>query len=298
MKASSLKPQASSRKLHKSSDQHPVSRIDSHQHFWRYDPVRDAWITDAMNVIQRDFLPDDLAPVLMKNHIDGCVAVQADQSGTETKFLLELADQHNFIQGVVGWIDLRGDDLESNLEQYAVHKKLKGFRHIAQAEPDGFLLQDDFSRGIESLKNYGYTYEILVYHHQLPDALNFVKAHPDQAFVIDHLAKPAIHSQEIVNWTAYMKAMAQYPQVMCKLSGMVTEAHWQQWKKEDFTPYLETVLECFGPDRLMYGSDWPVCLLAATYEQQLGIVEAFISTLSETEKQQIMGGNAIRFYHL
>jgi L-fuconolactonase len=280
------------------SDQHPVSRIDSHQHFWKFDPVRDAWISDDMKVIQRDFLPGDLESHLKQNQFDGCVSVQADQSDTETHFLLELAQQHDFINGVVGWVDLQSPNLHAKLESLSRYQKLKGFRHIVQAEPDGFLHQPAFRQGIRLLKELNYTYDILIYPRQFEDAIAFVNANPDQSFVIDHLAKPLIREGEIHRWSRYMKELAQFPQVYCKLSGMVTEADWKNWRYDDFIPYMETTLAYFGAGRVMYGSDWPVCLVAATFDQQLGIVERFISTLSASEKKSIMGGNAIRFYNL
>jgi L-fuconolactonase len=281
-----------------SSIQDPVSRIDSHQHFWKYSQARDTWITDEMKVIQRDFFPEDLAPLLKKTNIDGCVTVQADQSDEETNFLLELAAQHEFIKGVVGWVDLRSPVLEQKLQDLSRYKKLKGFRHIVQAEPPGFLLQKDFLQGIRLLKVYQFTYDILIYPDQCMDAIQFVKEHPEQPFVVDHLAKPLIKEKLLQPWKLYMKELAQFPNVMCKLSGMVTEADWKYWNPEDFHPYMETILECFSANRVMYGSDWPVCLVAASYDQQAALVENYISQLSDSEKQQIMGGNAIRFYNL
>jgi L-fuconolactonase len=275
-----------------------MSRIDSHQHFWQYDPARDAWITDQMKVIQRDFLPEDLAPVLEKNRIDGCISVQADQSERETEFLLELAGKHDFIKGVVGWVDLRAMNLEERLEYYAQFRKLKGFRHIVQSEKDGFLRIPEFSAGVTALKTFNFTYDILIYPHQLNDTLAFVKEHDEQRLVIDHLAKPYIRDKELKTWAAYMKQIATFPNLYCKLSGMVTEANWNNWRQQDFEPYLDLLLNHFGTDRLMYGSDWPVCLVAASYEQQLNIVEQFIESLSPAEKQKIMGENAIRFYNL
>lgn len=275
-----------------------MSRIDSHQHFWQFNPVRDSWITDEMKAIQRDFLPEDLAPVLEKNSIDGCISIQADQSETETEFLLEFAGKHDFIKGVVGWVDLRAKNLESRLAYYTQFKKLKGFRHTVQAEKDGFLRIPEFSAGVTALKTFNFTYDILIYPHQLYDTIAFVKEHDEQRFVIDHLAKPYIRDKELKTWAAYMKQLSQFPNLYCKLSGMVTEADWTYWKQQDFEPYLDLMLNRFGADRVMYGSDWPVCLVAASYEQQLNIVEHFIEPLSPAEKQKIMGENAIRFYNL
>lgn len=276
-----------------------VLRIDSHQHFWKFNPRRDAWITDDMRVIQRDFLPNDLAPILESNAIDGCVSVQADQSETETFFLLDQASRHNFIKGVVGWVDLCAANLDERLQALTSQNKLKGFRHIVQAEPDDdFMLRSDFKRSIAMLKNYRFTYDILIYPKQLRTALTLVQQFPNQPFVIDHIAKPSIHESRLDNWQKQLSAFKPCDHVYCKLSGMVTEAKWNGWKPDDFLPYLDTVLETFGPNRLMYGSDWPVCLVAASYSEQLNIVEQYIARLSATEQAAIMGGNGIQFYNL
>jgi L-fuconolactonase len=274
-------------------------RIDSHQHFWQYDPVRDAWIANDMKIIQRDFSPNDLAPVLKENKMDGCVSVQADQSEAETLFLLDHADKHTFIKGVVGWVDLRADNIHERLEYFSSFKKLKGFRHIVQGEPDDrFLLGKDFCRGIAALHNKGFTYDILIYPKQLEAAIEFVKQFPGQLFVVDHIAKPFIKESRLDNWEKHMQALGAFDNVYCKVSGMVTEANWKIWKPNDFTPYLDVILESFGSKRIMYGSDWPVCLVAASYQQQLGIVEQYISRLSADEQVAIMGGNTTRFYNL
>lgn len=273
-------------------------RIDSHQHFWKFNPVRDSWITDDMRVIQRDFLPIDLAPILNENKMDGCVAVQADQSENETQFLLELASTHDFIKGVVGWVDLRSAQLNQRLPYYSDFKKLKGFRHIAQGEPSGFLRGEEFSKGIRALKNFNFTYDILIYPHQLHDAIWLVKQHPDQKFVVDHFAKPMIREKEFAIWSASMKELSSFDHVSCKISGMVTEAVWDRWTNDDFKPYLDFILQHFGTARVMYGSDWPVCLVAASYQKQLTIVEEYLQSFSTSEKHKIMGENAIRFYNL
>lgn len=273
--------------------------IDAHQHFWQYHPVKDAWITDNMKVIQEDFLPHHLHPVLQENGVDGCVAVQADQSETETSFLLELAAQHNFIRGVVGWVDLRADDLSERLQHYSRFEKLKGFRHIVQAEPDpAFILREDFCRGIKELSTYNFTYDILVYPLQLPAVAAFVQQFPRQRLVIDHMAKPDFKTGELSAWETHMRAIAQQPNVYCKLSGLVTEADWQKWEASHFAPFLDVALDAFGPERLMFGSDWPVCKLAASYAEVKAIVTDYISRLTATERAGIMGGNAIRFYGL
>jgi L-fuconolactonase len=273
--------------------------IDAHQHFWKYHPVKDAWITDDMKVIQADFLPDDLLPVLQQNGVDACVAVQADQSEAETQFLLELAAAHPFVKGVVGWVDLRAANLEERLRHYTQYTRLKGFRHIVQGEPDpNFLLKEEFCNGIRALQPYNFTYDILVYPIQLPAVEKFVQLFPQQKLVIDHMAKPYCKTGEIAEWEKSMRAIAKSSNVYCKISGLVTEAHWQQWTPATFAPYLEVVLEAFGPQRLMYGSDWPVCLVAAQYAQVKNIVTDCISRLSKAEQAAIMGGNAAAFYQL
>ncbi|TDE44818.1 amidohydrolase [Flavobacterium rhamnosiphilum] len=274
-------------------------RIDSHQHFWKYHPVKDAWISDAMKVIQRDFLPADLYPLLEKNNIDGCIAVQADQSEYETHFLLLLAKENDFIKGVVGWIDLRAANLEARLEHFFQFKKLKGFRHIVQGEPEvDFLLQEDFCKGIAKLAKYNFTYDLLIFPKHLPVAVEFVKRFPNQKFVIDHLAKPDFRQTDFTEWEKGMREIARYPNVMCKVSGLVTEADWNNWKEADFTYCLDVVTEVFGVNRLMFGSDWPVSLLAASYGESWDIVEHYFSKFSNEEQDKLWGGNAIEFYHL
>lgn len=274
-------------------------RIDSHQHFWIYDSVRDAWITDDMKVIQRSFLPSDLQPLLQANGVDGCIAVQADQSENETNFLLQLAAENDFIKAVVGWIDFRAENLEERLKHFSKFKKLKGFRHILQGESDvAFMLREDFCKGISKLQQYGFTYDILIDPRHLANTLPFVERFPQQAFVIDHLAKPLIAQGEINEWKTAMAAIAKHSNVYCKLSGMVTEANWKQWKYEDFVPYLDAMVELFGTDRLMFGTDWPVCLLAGSYEQVCGILEQYLSSFTPTEQENIWYNNAARFYRL
>ncbi len=273
--------------------------IDAHQHFWQYDANRHAWISEEMKVIQRDFLPEDLAPILQKNGINGCIAVQADQTLAETDFLIDLAKKHDFIKGVVGWVDLRADDVDDVLEQYAENKIVKGFRHIVQSETDiEFMLRPKFKAGISALGLFDFTYDILIFHDQLDQAIQLVKLFPDQKFVLDHIAKPDIKSGEFVTWQTNIKKLALHQNVFCKISGMVTEAEWKTWKPTDFKVYLDTVVKAFGTERLMYGSDWPVCLVAATYEEQLGIVSDYFAGFSTLEKKKIMGGNASKFYKI
>jgi len=251
-----------------------------------------------MKVIQRDFFPDDLLPVLKENQINGCVSVQADQSEGETQFLLEQAETNSFIKGIVGWVDLKSEQIRERLSFYSKFPNLKGFRHVVQAEADGFLTHPDFLRGIRALKEFDYTYDILVYGRQLEEVLWFVNKFPNQKFIIDHIAKPSIKAKESTEWMKNMSMISTFDNVSCKLSGMVTEADWINWKPEGFAPYLDHMLGSFGSNRLMYGSDWPVCLVAASYSKQLSIVEDYICKLSTHEKESIMGGNAIRFYNL
>jgi len=273
--------------------------IDSHQHFWKYNPQTHAWIDDNMSVIRRDFLPADLQTVFAENAVDGCVAVQADQTLAETDFLLDLAHRNDFIKGVVGWVDLRDPRVEGELEKYANDKKLKGYRHIVQGEADhNFLLRPDFLRGISHLEKYGAVYDILIFPHQLGAALEFVKRFPNQKFVIDHLAKPYIKDGFFEGWAVLMREIAKHENVFCKLSGMITEADYQSWTPQQIHPYMELVLQAFGPERCMYGSDWPVCLVAGSYTRVKQLTTDFISDLSPTEQAAIMGLNAAGFYGL
>lgn len=275
-----------------------MQTIDAHQHFWHYNQHTHSWITDDMNVIRKDFLPSDLMPLLAENNIDGTVAVQADQSEKETEFLLSLAEENNFIKAVVGWTDLCGENILERLEYYKSFKKLKGFRHILQAEQPSFMLQSKFLKGISLLKDFDFTYDILIYPEHLPAALQMVNLFPEQMFVIDHIAKPFIKKQEINEWANGMKLLSAHENVYCKISGMVTEADVKNWKQEDFIPYLDVVTNAFGTDRLMYGSDWPVCLVAASYQNCIGIVKKYFQSFSETEQQKIFGSNATSFYKI
>ncbi|MEJ2238236.1 MAG: amidohydrolase family protein [Gemmatimonadales bacterium] len=273
-------------------------RIDAHQHFWHYDPVRDSWITEEMSVLQRDFLPDDLRPLLDAQGVAATVAVQADQSEKETQFLLQLAESNPFVRGVVGWVDLLAANLGERLEYFSQFERLCGFRHIAQAEADDFLAREDVARGIRRLSDFGFTYDILVYHRQLPAAVSLVEKLPDSRFVVDHLAKPPIKDGETEPWATHIGALAEHPNVWCKVSGMVTEADWAGWRNEDVRPYLDIVFETFGPDRLMFGSDWPVCLLAADYRKVRELVDDYASQFPASEREKLFGGNAAQFYGL
>ncbi len=273
--------------------------IDSHQHFWHYEPEKHAWIDDDMAAIRKDFLPEDLKQVYQENGIDGCVAVQADQTLVETDFLLNLAEKNDFIKGVVGWIDLRDESLENTLSQYIQNNTLKGFRHVVQGEPDhNFLLRPDFLKGITLLERYQYTYDILIFPHQLGATLEFVKRFPNQKFVIDHIAKPYIKDGFYDGWAILMQEIAKRDNVYCKLSGIITEADYKHWTVEQVTPYMNVVLEAFGTDRVMFGSDWPVCLVAGNYTKVKQLITDFIATLSTNEQARIMGANAVKFYNL
>lgn len=273
-------------------------RVDAHQHFWRYDAAEYAWIDGSMSALRRDFLPEDLAPLLRAQGFEGCVAVQARQTPEENEFLLELAARAPFVRGVVGWVELRDPRVGDALDRLRRDPKFVGVRHIAQSEPDDFLARADFRRGIAELAPRGLAYDVLVFARQLPAAIDLVRAFPNQRFVVDHLAKPEIASGRLEPWATLLRELARAPNAWCKLSGLVTEADWKGWLPSDFTPYLEVALEAFGAERLLVGSDWPVCTLAAPYAAALGIARDFIARCSESEQDAILGGNAARCYGL
>ena len=273
-------------------------RIDSHQHFWEYDPAQYPWITDKLARIRRSFLPPDLEPELKVANLDGCIAVQARQSLEENRFLLRLADQYPFIKGVVGWVDLRAENVERQLEEFARHPKFVGVRHVAQDEPDDrFLVGKDFLRGISKLKQFDLAYDILIFPKHLPAAIELVNKFPEQRFVLDHAAKPIIREGLMEPWRTHIHELAKAPNVMCKLSGLVTEAKWDSWKPTHFKLYLNEVGEAFGPQRLMFGSDWPVCLLAAEYQQVFQIVSDWAFNFN-TAPPRFLGANCEQFYKL
>jgi len=275
-------------------------RIDAHQHFWKFDPIRDGWIGPDMAVIQKDFMPADLEPILQSTGFDGCVLIQVDPSEDENDFQLDNANRHDFIKGVVGWVNLQHPQVEDQLVKYSRHPKLKGFRHILQGERDrALMLKPAFKNGIGLLRKFGFTYDILIFPDQLGYTREFVAAFPDQFFVVDHMAKPHIKDRMITDeWKDAIRAVAAHKNVYCKISGMVTEADWKNWKPEHFKPYLDTVVEAFGTDRVLFGSDWPVCLVAASYQQTLQIVSDYFSSFSKDEQAAFFGGNAIKFYNL
>lgn len=272
--------------------------IDAHQHFWEYNPVRDNWIDETMEVIKKDFLPKDLIPILKRNGTDGCIAVKADQSETETQFLLDLAKENPIIKGVVGWVDLLDENVESRLAHFSKDLKFKGVRHILQAETEDFILRPDFQNGISKLKKFNLTYDVLVLPNQINNVITLVKKFPNQVFILDHMGKPYIKSGKIKYWREAISELASYPNVYCKISGMVTEANLKTWNTKDFKLYLDVVFENFGTDRLLFASDWPVCLLAAKYEEVIKICLDYIAILSKIERNKVMGLNAIQVYNL
>ena len=274
-------------------------RIDSHQHFWKYSAAEYPWISNAMSRLRRDFLPVDLQNELKKNRLDGSIVVQARQTIEETKWLLALSEQFPFIKGVVGWADVRADNIEDQLAELAEHPKFVGVRHVLQDEADDrFMLRPDFMRGIEKLGRFGLTYDLLLFPRHLSNATKLVRKFPDQKFVLDHISKPSIKDGTLEPWTREIKNFSKSPNVYCKLSGMVTEARWTQWREADFRPYVDVVFEAFGEDRLMFGSDWPVCLVSASYQQVIGIVQHYFSKRSAGMHAKIFGGNAVAFYGL
>lgn len=271
-------------------------RLDAHQHFWHYLPERDGWITSEMAVLRRDFLPTELAPLLADNDVDGCIAVQADQSEMETQFLLDLAREHPFVRGVVGWVDLRSPQVRDRLAHFAADPRLCGVRHLVQGEPDDFLLEPAVMRGIEALTAFDLAYDLLLVPRQLRAATELATRLPDQRFVLDHLAKPLIKAGVLEPWASDLRALAERPNVSCKLSGLITEADWREWREADLRPYLDVAVEAFGPSRLLWGSDWPVCLLAGSYATVREVLVDYLGEFSADEQDAIFGGNAMACY--
>lgn len=272
--------------------------IDSHVHFWKYHPIKEAWITDEMETIQRDFLPTDIAPIFTNSNIEGCVAVQADQSDAETRFLLNLAAENSFIKGVVGWIDLTDTSIEDKLNGLKTEEKLKGFRHIAQGETQGFLLQSTVTESIAQIGKYGYTYDIVLYNDQLVDAIKLSEKLPDRPFILDHCGKPSLRSSDITQWKANLKILAENPNMYCKLSGLLTEGHWHNHNEALLFECFDAVLNSFNPKRILFGSDWPVVLLAGKYDQWLTLVKKYLNHFSAEEQSAILYKNASDFYKL
>ena len=273
-------------------------RLDAHQHFWEYDAQRDSWIDDSMSVLKSDYLPEQIEPLLKEKELEGCIAVQANQSEKETEFLLALAEAYSFIKAVVGWVDLCSENIEKRLEYYAQNPFLKGIRHIVQAEPENFVLKPEFQRGIGFLSQFNLVYDLLVYPSQLESGIELVSQFPDQKFVLDHCAKPQIKIQEIKKWTRDIRRIAEEENVFCKVSGLVTEADFKNWKPSDFLPYLEVVFDAFGEDRVLYGSDWPVCLLAASYEKTYQLIDDYTIEHSADARRKFFGDNAARIYNI
>jgi len=278
---------------------HSPLKIDAHQHFWKFDPIRDNWITDEMSVIRKDFLPQHLEPLLKQNDFDGCVTIQSDQSENENLFQLVNAEKYDFIKGIVGWVDLQADDVKDRLGYYKQFEKVKGFRHVLQGEPQrNLMLQPQFLRGIKALLEFNYTYDILIYPDQLGFTKQLVAQLPEQKFVIDHLAKPCIKDKKIGSWKKDIQQVAQYENVYCKISGYITEADLKNWKKEDFIPYFDIVVDAFGIDRILFGSDWPVCLAGSEYNEVVNVVKDYFSSYTKNEQDKFFGNNAIKFYNL
>jgi len=274
-------------------------KIDSHHHFWRYSTEEYGWISEEMAALRRDFMPADLEPVIKSAGIDGVVSVQARQTETETEDLLALGREHDFIRGVVGWAPLADRDVEAVLERWAVEEKLKAVRHVVQDEPDDlFILGEDFNRGVGLLERFGLLYDILIFEKHLPQTIAFVDRHPNQRFVLDHIGKPRIREGSIETWSGDLARLAERENVSCKISGMATEADWDGWSYEQMRPYFDAVLESFGPKRLMFGTDWPVCLVATEYARWVETVERWASRLAEDERQRIWGGTAVEVYGL
>lgn len=274
-------------------------KIDSHHHFWIYNSSEYGWISENMNILRQNYLPGQLKTELSSVGFDGSIAVQARQSLEETQWLLKLADENSFIKGVVGWIDLCSPRAEEQLIQFSRSPKLIGVRHVIHDEADdNFMLRPDFVNGIGLLQKFGLTYDILIFPRHLPNTLQLVSQFPRQVFVLDHIAKPLIKDQKLSPWKEQIEKLAQFDNVYCKLSGMVTEADWENWKPEDFAPYLDAVFAAFGPDRLMIGSDWPVCRVAGSYQKVMELVLNYIETFSESDRSKILGLNALTAYHL
>jgi L-fuconolactonase len=274
-------------------------RVDAHHHLWRYNKEEYGWIGKEMSILAKDFLPSELERQLARSEIHGSITVQARQTLEETRWLLELAEKCCAIRGVVGWAPIAAAEFPGVLERLHQQKKLKGLRHVIQDEPDDeFILRADFNIGVALLKQYSLVYDILIFARHLPAAISFVDRHPAQIFVLDHAAKPNIRAHELEPWRTDLRTLARRENVYCKLSGLVTEANWLAWQPADLQPYVETVLEAFGPKRVMAGSDWPVCLLATTHQHWFSTLQDFIEPLSAAEQELILGGVATKVYSL
>ncbi len=273
--------------------------IDSHQHFWRYTAAEYPWMSDQLASLRRDYLPEHLAPLLAHAGLAGCVAVQAQQTVAEARWLLTLADAHPIIKGVVGWVDLQSERVEEQLAELAQHPRFVGVRHVVQDEAeDDFMLRPAFQRGIGKLRQFNLAYDLLVFPKQLPAAIQLAANFPEQRFVLDHIAKPLIRDGTLSPWREQVRELAKAPNVWCKVSGMVTEAKWDGWRAEDLRPYLDVVFAAFGAERLMFGTDWPVCTLAGSYAQVHTLADDYTRTLTAEARAKFFGGNATAFYQL
>jgi len=276
-----------------------MQTIDAHHHLWRYTPSEYDWIDESMQTLRRDFMPDDLKVAMQSAGVDGAIAVQARQTLEETRWLLDLAEANDEIRGVVGWAPIAGEDFPGVMEEFDGRAKLKGLRHVIQGEKDeNYILREDFNAGIRALAGSGLVYEILIYERHVPQTIEFVDRHPQQVFVLDHVAKPLIAAGIVEPWATRMRELAKRENVWCKVSGIVTEADWKTWTPEKLKPYMDVAVEAFGPQRLIVGSDWPVCLVACSYERWWHVLREYFAEFSDAERAQVFGGNAIQVYNL
>jgi len=274
-------------------------RIDAHQHFWKYNPIKHSWISDEMSAIRKDFGPVELYQVLQETQLDGSIAVQVDETTDETSYLFDLAAENKFIKAVVGWVDLRSEGIEERLQVFQNQSKLAGFRAIMQGqEDDAYLSNPVFLKNIKLLAKYDYTYDLLIFHNQLPSLIRFTDKLPDNKLILDHIAKPDIKNRNIKAWKENIKILAAHPNIYCKLSGIITEADIKRWTYDDIIPYIETVAEYFGVDRICFGSDWPVCIVAGTYHQVYDTIDKFSAQLNKQDREKLFGDNTAKFYNL
>ncbi len=274
-------------------------KIDSHHHFWKYNEKEYGWMDERMARIRRDFLPADLKREIDRAGIDGVVSVQARQTVEETRFLLALAERREFIKGVVGWVPLIDPNVREAMAEFSAQEKLKGYRHVLHDERDDrYMMRDDFNSGVKAVTEAGLIYDILIFEKHLPQTIEFVDRHPRQVFVVDHIAKPRIRDGYLSPWQSRINELARRENVYCKISGLATEADWQNWTEAELKPYLDTVVEAFGPKRLMFGSDWPVCLLAVEYDRWSRIITEYVASLTAAEQSRILGGTAVEAYKL
>ena len=272
--------------------------IDSHVHFWKSDPVRDAWISEEMKAIRRDFFPEDLSIHLNDNNVESCIAVQADQSEMETQFLVDLAKENSFIKGVVGWVDLSSENLDASLQNYQSEKIIKGFRHISEGENMGFLLQKKILNGIEKLNEYGYTFDILLKQNQLLDAVKLSEKLPNQRFILDHCGKPDLKTKDLKSWKDNISELSKNPNLYCKISGLLTQGNLNLVDEKSVFEVLDFMFEKFGIEKLIFGSDWPVMLLGGNYTLWIELISKYINQFSHEEQELFLSGNAVNFYNI